>query len=65
MPLGLVVSIKKQVFALATAFSLCFCIETREVLLVFASCVGSVARGNDVSPENRGTAQRIGVSHLY
>ena len=52
-----VVSIEKQVFALATAFSLWFCIETRGVLLVFAS---RVARGNDVSPENRGTAQRIG-----
>ena len=62
MPLGSVISIKKQVFVLATAFSLCFCIETRGVLLVFASCV---ARGNDVSAENRGTAQRIGVSHLY
>ena len=65
MPLGSVVSIKKQVFVPATTFSLCFCIETRGVSLVFASCVGSVARGNDVSGENRGTARRIGVSHLY
>ena len=32
MPLGSVVSIKKQVFVLATAFSLCFCIETRGLL---------------------------------
>ena len=54
MSLGLVVSIKKQVFALATAFSLCFCIETRGVLLVFASCVGSVARRNDVHLKTEG-----------
>ena len=55
MPLGKVFYKK-----LATAFSLCLCIETRGVLLVFASCVGSAARGNDVSAENRGTARGIG-----
>ena len=56
MPLGSVVSRKKQVFVLATAFSLCFCIETKGVLvlLVFASCVGSVARGNDVQLKTEG-----------
>ena len=53
--------IDKQASGLATAFSLSFCIETRGVLLVFASCV---ARGNDESPKNRGIAQRIGDSHL-
>ena len=55
------VYIKNQVSGLATAFSLSFCIETRGVLLVFASCV---ARGNDELPKNRGIAQRIGDSHL-
>ena len=69
MPLGSVVSIKKQVFVLATAFSLCFCTETRGVLLVFASCVGTLRGQRGAwkwrSAENRGTARRIGVSHLY
>ena len=65
MLLELVVSIKKQVFMLATAFSLCFCIETQGMLLVFISCVGSMVCGNNISPENRETAQRIVVSHLY
>ena len=61
MPIDKTVSIKEQVSALATAFILSFCIETQEVLLVFASCV---AHGNDESPENREIAQRIGDSHL-
>ena len=43
MPTGWAVSIiKKQVFAPATAFSLSFCIETRGVLLVFASSVARI-----------------------
>ena len=50
MPIDKTVSIKRQVSGLATVFSLSFCVETRGVLLVFASCV---ARGNDESAKAR------------